>query len=931
MSKAARRYLRPDSLSFWSWEDEGRTLVWRGQNGPTIAFGEELLSVLRVLSPDGLPPLGSILLLLGATRDNWADAFPKTRILGELLQGYLQADRAKRILNRALELLDRVNRLERDLRVSLKAKQILCEYVFEGLDHRGEPAEAKEVIQYLENGLGREILPHAVKINPGELFVQLHCLVAGLGQLDPQALQQRGQTGLDELPEPADLEDISAEHVRAMLAELSEQDDELRPLANLARRLMAAVTLPRPVSDVEDIPIGGLSDLTNRGPLDRLLLSELAHDDLTLAVRVATGEALYLRRESPPRSRPRRRAILLDAGIRTWGLPRVFGTAVGLALAATAQSDTSVFAYRADPQGIHAVDLNSREGLIHHLQHLEPTIHPGASLPAFCQEIQLSGLTTDPVLVTTPQTWEDPEFQLMINDQTLADQGLAAQRLAGLYIALVGRDGHLQLLQKTNRGLRSLREVHLDLDLLFAHRPKARSLVDPDWARDYPAILSMQPFPLRLSHVPLPARTWQIHSHGLLSLTKDGRLMHWTKRGQGALQLADDLPAGLLRWSSYHVCQGCSWAVISQPGDQPRLLQIDLHESCVQSVPLEVDSTAEHFCTHQGALFALQRTKVQVMDLASGEQIQSLKLPGQAIRFADRFLATAPNQWYALAFDGMTARIEPVHSVLGHEELLLVLERDGPVTKDGDPTSSDSGSPWRQTPEGPIGVTSEGHLVETSTGLIRHVAHNLTGTLSVLSISPDRRYIALAARSPQIVVLDVDAAYVQNSLYHPHWFIDQAVRQYAVQKNLRHRFTGIAGSSGELYLRSTKNQTLVIGIHPGSRRIAMRSENAWTSQGNEQKFTSLELPAASYKLSVAKWSDGSQAFLDSRGLLHLKSADTSVPEVTLVLTNGDLSGWCSDGRLWGAAYFIGEAQAAPIGEVFRSTIQAFVDRLPLTD
>ena len=40
------------------------------------------------------------------------------------------------------------------------------------------------------------------------------------------------------------------------------------------------------------------SDISNRGPLDRLLLSESAHDDLTLAVRIALNEALYLRRES---------------------------------------------------------------------------------------------------------------------------------------------------------------------------------------------------------------------------------------------------------------------------------------------------------------------------------------------------------------------------------------------------------------------------------------------------------------------------------------------------------------------------------------------------------------------------------------------------------------------------------------------------------
>lgn len=57
---------------------------------------------------------------------------------------------------------------------------------------------------------------------------------------------------------------------------------------------------------------------------------------------------------------------------------------------------------------------------------------------------------------------------------------------------------------------------------------------------------------------------------------------------------------------------------------------------------------------------------------------------------------------------------------------------------------------------------------------------------------------------------------------------------------------------------------------------------------------------------AASWSDGSQAFLDSRGLLHLKSANRNVPEITLVLHNdGALAAWSSDGRVYGPRCFHG--------------------------
>jgi len=123
---------------------------------------------------------------------------------------------------------------------------------------------------------------------------------------------------------------------RRLIARLH-QDPELGGIARIAHQLLAAIHLPRSLSDREDLPVGGVSDISNRGPLDRLLLSELAHDDVTLALRIALNEALYLRRETPPRSPPRRRAVLIDAGIRLWGVPRVFATAVALSLAATTE------------------------------------------------------------------------------------------------------------------------------------------------------------------------------------------------------------------------------------------------------------------------------------------------------------------------------------------------------------------------------------------------------------------------------------------------------------------------------------------------------------------------------------------------------------------------------------------------------------------
>src|SRR6185369_9902716 len=154
-------------------------------------------------------------------------------------------------------------------------------------------------------------------------------------------------------------------------------------LARAARDLMAAIRLPRRLAEPEEMAIGGVADISNRGPLDRLLLSELAHDDLTLATRVALNEALYLRREPPSREPPTTLGVLLDSGLRLWGLPRLFAAAVALALVARERQHARISVWRAHERDVRQVDLLTRQGLISHLAELETNCNPAEALAAF--------------------------------------------------------------------------------------------------------------------------------------------------------------------------------------------------------------------------------------------------------------------------------------------------------------------------------------------------------------------------------------------------------------------------------------------------------------------------------------------------------------------------------------------------------------------
>ena len=324
-------------------------------------------------------------------------------------------------------------------------------------------------------------------------------------------LEWRRETGLNQPVEAAELDLAPAERTRRLIAGLQD-DEELGGVARVARCLMAAVHLPRSLSDQEELPVGGVTDISNRGPLDRLLLSELAHDSLTLAVRIALREALYLRREAPPRNPPRHRAVLLDAGLRMWGVPRVFATGVALALAATASRQILVDVFRAAGRRAVPVELATRAGLLQHLAALEPDVQPGEALAAFLSAASQEDAPKEAIVVTGQDVADDPAFQ----------RALAAMEVPSLYLATVNREGlfRLVLRVRTAAGRFARRDSSWTASLsrvpgvpLHCWTVSERQICRR-FCRSSPFRCCCPTESMR--------RAWPVENQGLLSVTRDG-------------------------------------------------------------------------------------------------------------------------------------------------------------------------------------------------------------------------------------------------------------------------------------------------------------------------------------------------------------------------------------------------------------------------
>jgi hypothetical protein len=883
-----RAYLSPTPQSFWRWSGDGDAVEWH--TGKTIAFRQEIAQVLGRLAPRGLPPFAAVVLLLAACRDGWQasdDGFgTRTEFMRWL--GWHRATPSSEWTKTLVAGLNRVHELPTDLRAPIVAKSVLAELVFDDTRHRWSPSDAVEIVQAVVDGVSPSaLLEDPMKGNGLAGFRIAHdVLVHGLKRVDAEVLRRLGRTGVDRLVKPATIDLPPMECVRQLIRQLK-ADKELIGLGRLASDLMAAVHIPRAISTPDELPVGGVSDISNRGPLDRLLVSELAHDDLTLAVRVALNEALYLRREEPPQTPPRGRMILIDSGIRLWGVPRLFATAVALAVAATANRQSAISAFRAARDGLVPVDLGSREGLERHLEALEPAPHPAAAFSKFFKQADAPD-GTDRVIITSDDVFADPEFRAemtrVANDRT--------------YVATVSRTGSFRLMSLSQSGAKMLRSAQLSLTELL-EPPKSKTgdlpLVTADPDSSLPLILSLDPFPLLLSHEVDFRNVRVSERHGAITVTKDGRLMQWQALGSGGKQLTSCLPAGQLRSLAIED-DLCRLTIENSGKNELSYMAVDLENAhrTILSFPVQRAQTVTVFC-HGDLLFRVLRQKTQVFSITGGHRLDEIAHPHHTEWKSGRFFL-GPAGWMALGADDLTARFDAVR--LRPEEsqnTLLLFDRPGH--------------------DGPWGLRHDG-VFSTATGKFIELKDNRLGPIAPIGVSDDGNLVAIRSTQKEGLQAIVDLTTETTTICYGDAAFrlrDRSALNLIRARNIMRRFHGVTiDGRGRLALvrpgrwlsvtLDSERQKLELLPDQG---VPVSGSSNWIYIGANADATVVERPepvrafrrvpsptGCRYRLSMAKWPDGSRAYLDSRGLLHLVSREPAIPQITLVLDQTELAACC---------------------------------------
>ncbi len=899
------------------WEADGSAIVW--SDGRTIVFREELNGLLRGLNTPVLPPLGAMAMMLAACRDNWhepplrKEVMVRAMFLGEASWSD-EPVLVSELGGKAMHALDVLHHAWLEMRGDPLAKTRLiaqmCDGRLEGLCSSVPPPEVHKRLAISESWFA------GPAIRAQDFFLRdLRVLAKAFGDLDTSALTAQSRTGLDQLvvrtPEPLVLPPGGS--IRDLLRDL-EEDDDLGGVAKLARTLLAAVDLPRSVSDPDEFAQGGVSDIANRGELDRLLLSELAHDDLTLAVRVAMREALYLRREVPPRTPPRRRLLLVDSGVRMWGVPRVFATSVALALSVAGDERVQVQAYRSAGNVAAESSFATREGLLDHLAALDHRAQPGGALAALVGDVRRdpAALPTDLVLITCDEVLADRDFQ----------RTLEKLELPNLYLVTVSREGELRIQVRTPAGRRLLRKATMNLDDALAERPTKRrqEIKRPDRG-DLPAIFHVAPFPLRLSQSITAPRAWEAVGYGVLQLSKDGRLLGWTSPDQGGLQLAEGLGDGRVLWVSPQLVDGKSVAVIgklSLRGLQSVTFDVATHE--VACTPLKHTLAQPRGVTGQGNVaFVFDRNRVEAMELSRGEMLAQNAMPDLQW-FGQRFFREFRQGkaiWSVISFDGARTQFTQVPGVPDDAEMLIEPSgREGfaVVTRKGKLLHLDNG--WSKSL-----VHHEDPIARINCGSVARDGLRFTASVVLRQAS--------AAQSLLVYTLNGGT---QAQVGPGEEAVEPALKKFSKPHNMRIRFEGIIGEAdGRILLASRRGQYCLLAYHPQLRAMALTARpqelKSLNSRGRMVRFDPIDGPGPASSLRVATWADGSRAWLDPRGLLHLRSSDASIPECSIALAEGVTAGWAADGRVFGPKYFVGDNLASSAELIHRDLIRPFLERL----
>ncbi|MFC3160833.1 hypothetical protein SAMN05443633_105180 [Chryseobacterium arachidis] len=431
-------------------------------NVGVIAYRPYIIEVLKELQTQGLPPFGAFLLTMYATQDGYLNLdgifyFLRKYRTEETSDFNLDIKNACQLLENLSKIgnsmkrgQNRINLFQTIFKDSvnlISAEE--SEYILNSY-HRSPQkiGDAAEKLMLSDDIIDRDIETLSFIHNRFPTTESIVKAIQGL-TVEPEIKEELA-------------EERTAESEKDFIQELIEEPKTFQ-LGSLIKRIWSGLKIPMRHLSPGEQPIGGVADITNKGDLHRMLLSEYANEDEVFMNRVANNEALYIQREIPPEENIFERIILIDTSLKNWGTPKVLSFASALAVIKHPKAHSECKVYALGQSSI-AMTLDRVEEVIENLNLVSGTLDVSEALDLFFKK---------------ERTEKDLEVFFITHHENLANESLQKviheNRNRLKFLVTTSSDGELNFYKHHLGARKHIQKIVLPLKELWADPPYKKS------------------------------------------------------------------------------------------------------------------------------------------------------------------------------------------------------------------------------------------------------------------------------------------------------------------------------------------------------------------------------------------------------------------------------------------------------------------------
>lgn len=465
------KYFQSYDDYFWEWDNQtfSEESVFESitiPNGQTIGYEKFIFEILDYLSDDSIPPFGSLLLAITATNPESEQAIEMIHNLAiskNIVTAFPQSQSFR--IGASIDFLKMLSNLPNEYKIGEKRLK-LFETIFHKCHNRVSSSDAKYFLREY-----KDHRQHLVRASDKEEFndatfrkdfrtlallkVKFPTLQSVLNAMERVPHADLEDKLNEEVLEEKNLSDNVTNFVDQLI-----QEDKTFHVGSLIKRLWSGLNIPLHHNHPSEQPLGGISDLTNKGDFDKLVISEFAYDDDVFMSRIANNEALYIQREVPPEADKFKRILLIDHTLKNWGNPKILAFASAIAIARHPKTDIECQVYVVG-EDYKEISVENVDEVINALNELSGKLDCSAGLNAFFTANKVNSKNQEVFIFSSEESLKIVPMQKAMSNYFDDIK----------YVFAIGMQ-NIGVYKNHNKGKKMLQQIILPLDELWLRNDK---------------------------------------------------------------------------------------------------------------------------------------------------------------------------------------------------------------------------------------------------------------------------------------------------------------------------------------------------------------------------------------------------------------------------------------------------------------------------